>query len=300
MNESLTFLFYHYGKIPRYLRNAIEHVRIFNSDAEIMLITDGIEDVSLLTPFGVRHQEMSEFPSPELDTFCRTYRHISCFKERYERFVLERWFVTETIRRQRPDRIYIMQDSDVAVFGDASELLALLPDCPIALSSNNPHFTFVRGDISGFLNFILGFYADPARLADSSRRHADAENAEQIYNLGEMQFLHEFMQASPDMQRFPTNTPAGYVDVNLHIPEGFEFMQLRRRPRKKVYWRHEDGKIIPYFLKDGQLSRAFLVHFQGPGKRVFFRFNGSKLSTNPIRLAALNAIFQKQRLANLT
>jgi hypothetical protein len=80
----------------------------------------------MLTPFNIRHHEMSEFPSRELGSFRRTYRHISCFKERYERFVLERWFVTETIRRLRPDRVYIMQDSDVAVFGDASELLALL------------------------------------------------------------------------------------------------------------------------------------------------------------------------------
>jgi len=300
MNKDITFIFYHYGKIPRYLRNAIEHVRIFNPEAEIMLITEGIEDVSMLAPFDVWHHEMSVFPSPELETFRRTYRHISCFKERYERFVLERWFVTETIRRQRPDRAFIMQDSDVAVFGDASELLPFMTDCPIALSGNNPHFTFVRGDISRFLNFILGFYADPARLADSGRRHAEAKNTEQIYNLGEMQFLHEFMQVSADMQRFPTDTSAGYVDVNLHIPEGFEFMKLRRRPRKKVFWKHEDGKVIPYFRKDGQFRRAFLVHFQGPGKRVFLRFNGGSLSANPIRLAALNAIFQRQCLANLT
>ena len=48
MKQPLTFLLYHYGKIPRYLRNAIEHVRIFNPTAEIMLITDGIGDVSML------------------------------------------------------------------------------------------------------------------------------------------------------------------------------------------------------------------------------------------------------------
>jgi len=298
MKNSLTFLFYHYGKIPRYLRNAVEHVRIFNPEAEIMLITDGIEDVSMLTPFDVRHHEMSDFPSPELNTFRRTYRHISCFKERYERFVLERWFVTESIRRQRPDRVYIMQDSDVAVFGDASKLLPLMPDCPIALSGNNPHFTFVRGDISGFLHFILGFYDDELRLADSVKRHQDARNSSQIYNLGEMQFLFAYLGEKKDMRVFNTDTEEGYVDVNLHIPEGFEFMQLRRRPRKKVFWQNENGKVIPYFRKDRQFLRAFLVHFQGPGKRVFFRFNGSSCSTHRVWLAAVNALFQKKWLAN--
>jgi hypothetical protein len=300
MNESLTFLLYHYGKIPRYLRNAVEHVRIFNPEAEIMLITDGIEDVSMLTPFDVLHHEMSEFPSPELETFRRTYRHISCFKERYERFVLERWFVTESIRRQRPDRVYIMQDSDVAVFGDASHLLSLMPECPIILSSNNPHFTFILGNISRFLQFMLDFYADEARINESLQRHVEGRQSPQIYNMGEMQFLYEFMQTSSDMQKFSTDTPFGYVDVNLHIPEGFEFMQLRRRPRKKLFWSSEDQKMIPYFKRDGRLVRAFLVHFQGPGKRVFFRFNGSWCSTNHVYVAALNAVFQRRWLANLS
>jgi len=300
MSRALTFLFYHYGTIPRYLRNAVEQVRIFNPEAEIRVITDEVRDISMLKSFDIRHSEMSAFPSEDLETFRRTYRHISCFKERYERFVLDRWFVTESIRRSSPSRTYIMQDSDVAVFGDASRLLPDLPDCPIALSSNNPHFTFVRGDITGFLRFILDFYADEARVADSLMRHEGARNSAQIYNLGEMQFLYEFMRVSSDMQRFPTDTPAGYVDVNLHIPEGFDFMQLRRRSRKKVRWTDENGRIVPYFLKDGAPVRAFLVHFQGPGKRVFFRFNGSSFATNPMRLAVLNTIFQNSFWANFT
>jgi len=265
-----------------------------------MLITDGIRDTSKLKPFNVRHHEMTEFPSIKLDAFRQSYRHISCVKERYERFVLERWYVTETIRRQRPDRVYIMQDSDVAVFGDASELLPLMPDCPIALSSNNPHFTFVRDDISRFLHFILDFYASEERMNSCLKRYEEERNSPQIFTMGEMQFLYEFMQASSDMQKFPTDTPGGYVDVNLHIPEGFEFMQLRRRPRKKVFWKNESNKAVPYFRRDGMFKRAFLVHFQGPGKRVFFRFNGSWCSTNRVRIAALNAIFQRRWLANLS
>ena len=300
MSQPLSFLFYHYGKIPRYLRNAIEHVRIFNPQAEIMLITDGIEDVAILERFGIRHHEMSEFPSEELEAFRRTYRHISCFKERYERFVLERWFVTETIRRQRPKRTYIMQDSDVAVFGDASTLLPLLPDCPISLSGNNPHFTFIKNDVSGFLYFILEFYTDEARLADSAKHHERAKNSAQIYNLGEMQLLFAYLAERKDMKVYQTDTPSGHVDVNLHIPEGFDFMQLRRRPRKKVFWISEQGKIIPHFRKNGRLTRSFLIHFQGPGKRVFFRFNGARGADNPLRMSILNALFQNVYIANLS
>ena len=88
MNTNITFLFFHYGNLPKYLHNAIEQVRVFNPQAEILLITEDAEEVSALEPFVIVHRRTAEFPSPELDLFRQTYRHISCFKEKYERFVL--------------------------------------------------------------------------------------------------------------------------------------------------------------------------------------------------------------------
>jgi len=298
--RSLTFLLFHYGGIPRYLHNALEHIRVFNPRAEICLTTEGAVDLRPMSHMGIRHQRIEDFPSPELELFKQRYRHISCFKEKYERFVLERWFVTETMRRQRPDRTYIMQDSDVAVFGDASKLLPLLPDCPIVMSGPNPHFTFVRGSIDEFLRFILDYYADEERLASARQLFEERRDSDDIYNLGEMTLLFEFLEKSNSMQMFDTDTPHGYVDTNLHMPERFDFMQLRRRSRKKVRWSMAEGKLIPWFLENGQPKRAFLVHFQGPGKRVFYRFN--RLHHTPSRpfITWLNALYQSKALANLS
>jgi hypothetical protein len=296
MNTNITFLFFHYGNLPKYLHNAIEQVRVFNPQAEILLITEDAEEVSALEPFGIVHRRTAEFPSPELDLFRQTYRHISCFKEKYERFVLERWFMTETIRRQRPERTYIMQDSDVAVFGDASKLLPILPDCPIVMSGPNPHFTFIRGSIDEFLRFILDYYADKERLMVAKKLFEERRNSANIYTLGEMTLLFEFLEKSKSMQMFDTSTLHGYVDM----PEGFDFMQLRRRPRKKVRWQIEEGRVIPYFLRNGQATRAFIVHFQGPGKRVFYRFN--RIGRTPGRLFVgwLNALYQTKTLASFS
>lgn len=36
--EPLTFAYYHYGGVPRYLRASIESVRFFNPDARITTI----------------------------------------------------------------------------------------------------------------------------------------------------------------------------------------------------------------------------------------------------------------------
>jgi hypothetical protein len=296
----LTFLLFHYGGIPRYLRNALEHIRVFNPQAEICLVTEADADLSSLAHLGIRHLRIDDFPSPELDLFKHRYRHISCFKEKYERFVLERWFMTETLRRQRPDRTYIMQDSDVAVFGDASQLLSLLPACPIAMSGPNPHFTFIHGSIDEFLQFILDYYADEERLAAAQQLFEERRDSDRIYNLGEMTLLYEFLEKSKSMQMFDTDTPQGYVDTNLHMTEGFDFMQLRRRPRKKVRWKIKGERLVPYFLQGGQPKRAFLVHFQGPGKRVFYRFNRLGRAPGRLFVAWLNTLYQTKVLANLS
>jgi hypothetical protein len=67
-----------------------------------------------------------------------------------------------------------------------------------------------------------------------------------------------------------------------------------------VRWRIEEGRVIPYFLRNGQATRAFIVHFQGPGKRVFYRFN--RIGRPPGRLFVwwLNALYQTKALASLS
>lgn len=295
--NDITFLFYHYGRIPRYLKHAIEQVRAFNPYAEIHLITDGIKHVSGLEQFDIRHDSIGKYESEKLTLFRNVYRHISCFDEKFERFVLERWFVTEIIRKQHPNRIYIMQDSDVAVFGDVGGLLSELPDFPILLSGRNPHFTFIKGDISGFLNFITAYYLDQHRLSVAQAKFN--AQGDRLFTLGEMQFLFEYLDLEKDMRNFNVSSSCGFVDSNLHMPQGFDSLQLRRRPRKKVFWKLEEGRAIPYFKQGDDLVRAFALHFQGPGKRVFHRFNSIDGATSPLQVWWWNQIFQKSWLANL-
>jgi glycosyltransferase involved in cell wall biosynthesis len=299
LKNDVTFLFYHYGRIPRYLNHAIEHVRIFNPHAEIYLITDGIKDISGLEKYDICHYPIGKYTSEKLSRFREVYQHVSCFDEKFERFVLERWFVTEIIRSERPNRVYIMQDSDVAVFGDVSRLIPLLPKVPICLSSCNPHFTFIRGDVSEFLDYILGTYLDKKKVAAAKGRFLRQEDPDQLFTLGEMQFMFEYLALEKGMKMYNTETPVGYVDCNIHIPEKFESLKLRRRPRKKVYWRKEKDKAIPYFKRGEELVKAFILHFQGPGKRVFKPFNRLDDPASSLEIWWWNQIFQRRLVANL-
>jgi hypothetical protein len=299
MKSSAVFLFFHYGKIPGYLSNAIEHVRIFNPNSQIYLITDSIKDTSRLDRFDVVKFKIEEFDSKELSEFKEAYQHISCFSEKFERFVLERWFVAETLRKSAPDQVYILQDSDVAVFGGVDEIVASLPKCPISMGGDNPHFTFITGSVSDFLNFIMEVYCNPEKLSEARVLHRKRLNSDQIYNLGEMEFIELYMKASDKMQNYKRDTSKGYVDSNIHRTEGFDFLQLRRRCRKIVVWQKQGGYNVPYFKNGEVLSRAFLLHFQGPGKRVFYRFNGGKFFNTKAGFFVLNKIFQDRNVANL-
>jgi hypothetical protein len=98
---------------------------------------------------------------------------------------------------------------------------------------------------------------------------------------------------------YDTDTPFGYVDCNIHRAEEFNYMQLRRRPRKKVIWKLEAGRAVPYFKRGDQIVKAFILHFQGPGKRVFKRFNSLDGQPSSLQIWWWNQIFQRRWLANL-
>lgn len=298
-DDNITFLFFHYGKVPRHLENAIESVRIFNPSSEILLITEGLKDVDTLARFRVRQFRMSEFESGQIDEFRRFYRHLSGFGEKYERFCFERWFVAEAVRRRNPGRVFVMVDSDVAVFGRASELIGYLPDTAISIAGGCPHFTFIKGSIEYFLAFIIGNYKDPRKVLNLRSFHENGMDGVPPTNLSDMTFLHLLMKDSEEIKNYQKDTVFGFVDTNIHLHENFDHLQLRRRPRKKIFWRMENGRAIPYFKKGDLFVKALILHFQGPGKRVFYRFNTIGKKPSRVQIWWWNQVFQRRWLADL-
>jgi hypothetical protein len=298
-NQPLSFLFFHYGKIPSYLVHAIEHVRVFNPEAEIQLIADTIKNTSMLDRFGVRVTRIEDYQSEELSRFKDTYHHLSSCDERYERFCFERWFVTETLRRRSPEKKYILIDSDVGVFSEAINLLKTMPDCPISVCGGSPHYTFVKEDISAFLNYILDSFSSPQKIAELVEIIGKAKTRGENLNLNDQEFLLMFMAHSDRIRNYSSESSQGYADANIHRPEGFVHLELRRRPRKKIFWRLENGRTIPYFKKGDEFVKALILHFQGPGKRVFRRFNSLDGPASSLQIWWWNHIFQRRWLANL-
>lgn len=299
MNSKTSFLFFHFGKIPYYLVRAIEHARVFNPDVEIFLIADSLKDTSMLDRFNVIKHDIKEFQSDRIALFSKVYRNISSYNERYEKFCFERWFVTEEIRKSAPEKTYVLVDSDVAIFGNVESIVSSLPDCPVSLSGCSPHFSFIRGSIEGFLDYILEFYSNEKEVEKALKKHCQNINKTPPYNLTDNSFLPLYMQISKNFQNYSLESPHGFTDTNIHVPQGFDYLQLRRRSRKKIFWKSEAGRAIPYFKRGDQLVKAFILHFQGPGKRVFKRFNSLDGQPSLMQIWWWNQIFQKGWLANL-
>jgi hypothetical protein len=114
-----------------------------------------------------------------------------------------------------------------------------------------------------------------------------------------MQLLFEYLELDRSMKIHHYDKTYACIDANIHEPQGFQYHQLRRRPRKKVFWRIEEGMVIPYFKRGEVLVKAFILHFQGPGKRVFKRFNSLDGPPTPLQIWWWNQIFQRRWLANL-
>jgi hypothetical protein len=299
MNLKTAFLLFHFGEIPYYLVHAIEHARIFNPDSEIILITDSIKETSIVDRFNVIKHDIKEFQSNRIALLTKTYRNISSYDEKYERFCFQRWFVAEEIRKSAPERTYVLVDSDVAIFGNIHSIQSYLPDCPISLSGCSPHFSFIRGSIAGFLDYILEFYSNAQTVDEAVKRHRENLNTKNEYNLTDNSFLPAYMQISRDVQNYRLESPQGFIDTNIHAPQDLDYLQLRRRPRKKLFWRVEDGRAIPYFKRGEEFMKAFILHFQGPGKRVFHRFNSIDGPPSRLQVWWWNQIFQRRWLANL-
>ncbi|MEK0445169.1 MAG: hypothetical protein RLZZ399_490 [Verrucomicrobiota bacterium] len=273
-DSPITFVFFHYGAVPHYLKCAIESARFFNPDARIILVCDSLPH--LAPEWKVERYNLERFATPALAAFQKVYVHISTFRERYERFVLERWFLLDELRRQLECGPTITLDSDLMVFQPCAPLFEQFGDKSFAMQGYSPHLTFVRSPMHGFLEHIMRRYTDPAYLALARERFREARSRGGLRNLGEMEFVAEYLQdPSHDVHAFGTTLLQGHSDTNINVPDGCMSRKIRRRHRKRVFWEYRDGVYIPS-LRDLHTQAKIPVvnlHFQGPAKKLMRRFN---------------------------
>jgi len=294
--SKISFIYFHYGGTPSYLKASIESVRRFHPQSRIFLICDSSPRFPL--EWNITVFDLEEFTSPALKDFRKAYRHISVFPEKYERFVLERWFLAEEMRKKLTLGPTIVLDSDMMVFQSVLPLFSQLPDKDVSMCGWSPHFSFVLRTVQGFLDHIMMRYADDEYLKKGRETFEKAIAAKGLRNLGEMEFVLEYMAKGESGAPYERRFAQGYVDTNIHVPDGFDAIKLRRRERKIVLWHFENGDYVPYLRETAtkDLIPAVALHFQGPSKRLIRRFNRlGKPSILPpsLRCKLLNLLFNR-------
>ena len=184
----------------------------------------------------------------------------------------------------------------MVVFSPIEHLFSQLPDKEVTMCGYSPHFTLIPKSVKGFLEHIMQRYTDPRYIEEARVKFAKARKEGGLKNLGEMEFVWEYMSAGTTGQPYERLFKEGYTDVNLHLPDGFKSFKMRRRSRKIVKWRYENSIYRPYLVTEatGEYVPAVTLHFQGGSKRLIRRFNRiGKASILPpdVRCAFLNLMF---------
>ncbi|MEY5027601.1 MAG: hypothetical protein RLZZ244_3129 [Verrucomicrobiota bacterium] len=296
-DSPVTFVFFHYGTVPFYLRCAIESARFFNPDARIILVCDSQPKLS--PEWKVELYGLETFATPALAAFQKVYVHISTFRERYERFVLERWYLLDELRRQLGCGPTVALDSDLMVFQPFAPLFEQFGDKSFAMQRFSPHLTFIRSTMQGFLEHIMRRYTDPDYLDQARVRFHEARARGGLRNLGEMEFVAEYLQDERnDVNAYGTTLLQGHSDTNINVPDGCVSRKIRRRNRKCVFWEYTDGVYVPS-LRDAQTHAKIPVvnlHFQGPAKKLIRRFNpvgAEPLLPFPLRCKYFEFVFNR-------
>jgi hypothetical protein len=271
-------VFFHTGRIPRYLRATLESARYFNPHAAIVLITNETSDG--LDWMRVDVRKLDELRSPKSDEFYARYVHISSTKLDYERNCIGRWFYIAALMQRDGHSRAVYLDSDAMLFHNAGELFAFMPSGPHLFCSHGdgPAVTFIRHSLDPLLDLILAKYRDEKFLEDARKRRDAAAQTGAMVNLTDMNFIEMLVRANDGLSAaYPNNLPIGHIDHCIFgSGDGMMTRPDRRHvARKRVFWQDDGQTFKPYFRRafDGQLVPALAIHFQNGAKRRIRRFN---------------------------
>jgi len=274
-NMDTAIIFFHQGKVPFYLRCAIESARFFNPELPVYVLNDS--KPAFHSEWRIECVSLKDARHPALDAFVKNYTHISSSDLEYERRCFERWFYFEKIMSDYGLKTAVILDSDAVLFAKAPQLFGLLPErVSFACSKGGgPAMTLVRGSMEPFLAHMQGRFLDADYLKRSASLMEAARRERKMANLTDMTICEEFSTSNPLGFVYPNQTLEGHIDHGIWLPDGLDSKKSGRRHRKRVFWKEEKGVIQPFFRSASDMEdiRALCIHFQSKAKRYIRRFN---------------------------
>ncbi len=256
--SSLPIIFIHFGNAS-YLWYAVRQARLFNPDAEIILLGDRS---NAQCPFVTRHILIDHF-FVGAQQFASVYQHLSTNKLQFELFCFQRWFVLrEFMRRENIARCLFM-DSDVMLYCHVDKEYEHFASHDMTLSNaETPGNVFVnrRSALDALCEFLTSMYTCQSKLAVLRQRFEKTGIISDMTAL--MDFSSEKIIDIGDTRKI---IDGATWDDNVHCPSGFEIQD----GIKKFTWDND----IPYARREsGELVQFNSIHLQGVAKKRIAKF----------------------------
>lgn len=270
-DSKLPYVFFHRGKLPKYLIYSLRQCRVHAGEGLIYIVTDQHHPI-----FGQLNIICVSFDSLESERhqqFSSNYKHFSSNDPAYEKFCFSRWFYLSKLMQKEGFHQCIHLDSDCLVFAPSSTIFDKFSSRPITVGRDGfPHCCIVKTSLDPWLSYIESYFEDALFEKWKSMKNTFVSNGSS-WTLSDMNLFRHYVNEKPEEASTAPTDKAGLIECNMNESEGYELWP-GRKSLKRIFWQVEESKLIPYVknLNDDKYYRCYALHFKGGAKRRMNRY----------------------------
>lgn len=260
MNRNIPVILVHKGN-TFYLKPVLEHIRLFNPDTRICLLSDA----STKGKYDfVEHYDIAQYMT-DADEFAKVYVHLSTNPFGYELFCFQRWFIIREFIRSEKMSSFLCLDSDALLYCDVDKVFGQYTSFDFTVCKEmGPCFSlFNKPSIEKLCDYMTYLYTDSQSIK-RVERFAEGVDEGGFCDMTVLAWYQKEVSDNVCDLVYPVENAC--FDGNISDPMGFEM----KGRRKKIYWKDD----LPYgkYLEDGSLVQFYGLHLQGGAKHEMYKY----------------------------
>ncbi|RHU26110.1 MULTISPECIES: hypothetical protein [Parabacteroides] len=264
MDNKIPVILVHKGN-TFYLKPVLEHIRLFNPDTRICLLSDA----STKGKFDfVEHYNLEDY-SAGAKSFEAVYDHMSSNPYEFELICFQRWFYAWDFAKAQGLDYFFCMDSDVLLYCNIDTVLSKYKSYDFTICNRyGPGCSlFNISSITRFCEYMMSMYTKESLISRMKTMYQGFIDNKQLGGVCDMTAFTWF-QDDEDCNVADIAIPENGVcfDGCITWDLGFEY----ENGKKKVYWVDN----LPYgrLKGDPSLIRFYCLHLQGRAKYSIFKY----------------------------
>ena len=264
MNSKIPVILVHKGN-TFYLKPVLEHIRLFNPDTRICLLSDA----STKGKYDfVEHYNLEDY-SEGAKSFESIYTHRSSNPYEFELICFQRWFYIRDFARAKGLDSFFCMDSDVLLYCNIDAELSKYKsyDFTICNKYGPGCALFNMSSITRFCEYMNRMYTEESLISRAKAMYQGIIDNKELGGVCDMTAFTWF-QDDEDCKVADIALPEDGACFDGCITWGLDFEY--EKGKKKVYWIDN----LPYgrLKTDHSLIRFYCLHLQGRSKYSIFKY----------------------------